>query len=371
VNELVCFNRLCEIKMVRFIQYHLLRGVMAGFVVAGCLSQNPVAGAEAKMPASDAIVKRAFISENPPFRSSHASTIVQTRSGAIMAAWFGGTAERNRDVSIWTARFDGGKWSAPAKVAEGIQADGQTRHPCWNPVLFQPKTGPLLLFYKVGPSPDAWWGMLRTSADDGQTWSAPRRLPENQVGPVRNKPVSLADGSLLCGASTENHGWRIHIERTPDLGATWERTPPINDGKEFAAIQPTILQWPAGKTQILVRTKQGCIAESWMGDDWKSWSPLKKTALPNPNSAIDGLVLADGRALLIYNQSSTARSPINAAVSHDGREWLTALTLEQEPGSEFSYPAVIQASNGLVHVTYTWKRQRIRHVILDPRKLRE
>ena len=114
-----------------------------------------------------------------------------------MAAWFGGTAERNRDVSIWTARFDGGKWSAPVKVAEGIQADGKTRHPCWNPVLFQPKAGPLLLFYKVGPSPDAWWGMLMTSSDDGQTWSAPRRLPEDQVGPVRNKPVSLADGSLL------------------------------------------------------------------------------------------------------------------------------------------------------------------------------
>ncbi len=288
-----------------------------------------------------------------------------------MAAWFGGTAERNRDVSIWTARFDGGKWSAPVKVAEGIQADGKARHPCWNPVLFQPKAGPLLLFYKVGPSPDAWWGMLMTSADDGQTWSAPGRLPEDQVGPVRNKPVSLADGSLLCGASTENHGWRIHIERTLDLGATWERTPPLNDGKEFAAIQPTILQWPSGKTQILVRTKQGCIAESWMGDDWKSWSPLKKTALPNPNSAIDSVVLADGRALLIFNQSSTARSPINVAVSHDGREWLTALTLEQEPGSEFSYPAVIQTSDGLVHVTYTWKRQRIRHVILDPRKLRE
>ncbi len=201
-----------------------------------------------------------------------------------MAAWFGGTAERNRDVSIWTARFDGGVWSAPVKVAEGTQADGQTRHPCWNPVLFQPKAGPLLLFYKVGPSPDTWWGMLMASTDDGQTWSTLRRLPEDQVGPVRNKPVSLADGSLLCGASTENHGWRIHIERTPDLGATWERTPPLNDGKEFAAIQPTILQWPSGKTQILVRTKQGCIAESWMGDDWKGWSPLKKTALPRNGS---------------------------------------------------------------------------------------
>src|SRR5713226_3536425 len=204
--------------MISSIQDGLLRGVKAGFVAAGCLCHNLVAVAEPKMPSSSAIVRSGFISENPPFRSSHASTIVQTRSRTIMAAWFGGTAERNRDVSIWTARFVGGEWSAPVKVAEGIEANGQTRHPCWNPVLFQPQVGPLLLFYKVGPSPDAWWGMLMTSADDGQTWSVPRRLPEGQVGPVRNKPVCLADFFLHGAATTENHGWRIHFERTPDLG---------------------------------------------------------------------------------------------------------------------------------------------------------
>ncbi|TMQ00008.1 MAG: sialidase [Verrucomicrobia bacterium] len=314
------------------------------------------------------LVKSEFIFETAPFASSHASTVVETKEG-LLAAWFGGPHERHPEVVIWTARHAGESWSAPVRAADGIQPDGQKRYPCWNPVLFQPKEGPLLLFYKVGPSPSTWWGMLMTSADSGKTWSKPKRLPDGQIGPVRNKPVEQPDGSLLCGASTEDKGWRIHLERTPDLGASWERTPPLNDGKELSLIQPTILQWPAGKVQVLCRSKQGKIFESWMGGDWKLWGPIRPTLLPNPNSAIDSVMLKDGRALLVYNHTPRDRSPLNVAVSGDGQHWQAALVLENQPG-EFSYPAVIQASDGLVHASYTWKRQRIRHVVIDPARLR-
>lgn len=314
------------------------------------------------------LVKSEFIFETAPFASSHASTVVETKEG-LLAAWFGGPHERHPEVVIWTARHAGESWSAPVRAADGIQPDGQKRYPCWNPVLFQPKEGPLLLFYKVGPSPSTWWGMLMTSADSGKTWSKPKRLPDGQIGPVRNKPVQQPDGSLLCGASTEDKGWRIHLERTPDLGASWERTPPLNDGKELSLIQPTILQWPAGKVQVLCRSKQGKIFESWMGGDWKLWGPIRPTLLPNPNSAIDSVMLKDGRALLVYNHTPRDRSPLNVAVSGDGQHWQAALVLENQPG-EFSYPAVIQASDGLVHASYTWKRQRIRHVVIDPARLR-
>jgi predicted neuraminidase len=312
-------------------------------------------------------VKAEFIVDQPSFPSSHASTIVETRDG-IMASWFGGPHERHPEVVIWTARLEGGKWSAPTQVADGIQADGKTRNPCWNPVLFQPKEGPLLLFYKVGPSPDAWWGMLMTSSDNGRTWSKPVRLPDGNVGPVRNKPVQWPDGSILCGSSTEDRGWQIHMERTLDLGANWERTPPLNDGTDPALIQPTILKWPSAKAQILNRSKQKAIYSSRMGDDWKQWSAPAPTLLPNPNSAIDGVMLRDGRALLVYNHTTNSRSPINVALSKDGEHWDAALILENTPG-EYSYPAVIQAGNGLAHITYTWKRQRIRHVVVDPAKM--
>ena len=163
------------------------------------------------------------------------------------AAWFGGTREGSPDVGIWLSRHENGKWTAPVEVATGVQS-ATNRYPCWNPVLFQPKPGPMLLFYKVGPSPSAWWGMLMTSADGGKTWLKPRRLPEGILGPIKNKPVELSSGDLLCPSSTEDHGWRVHFERTRDWGQTWETTGPLNDGREISAIQPSILlrrRWTA------------------------------------------------------------------------------------------------------------------------------
>jgi predicted neuraminidase len=314
------------------------------------------------------IVKAGFIFEQAPFPASHASTIAETKNG-LLAAWFGGTRERHPDVGIKTARYDGKNWSPPVEVANGVQDDGKTRYPCWNPVLFQPSKGPLLLFFKVGPSPDAWWGMLMKSTDQGQTWSKPARLPEGFVGPVRNKPIELPGGTLLCGSSTEDAGWRVHIERGFDLGERWEKTVPLNSTNEFGAIQPTILVHSLDDIQILCRTKQNVIVESWSKDLGKTWSPMTPTALPNPNSAIDAVRLRDGRFLLVYNHSASNRGILNVAVSSDGKQWKSALVLENQPG-EFSYPAVIQASDGLVHLTYTWKRQRIKHVVLDPAKLK-
>ena len=273
-------------------------------------------------------MKTEFIFERSTFAASHSSTIVETSDG-LLAAWFAGPQARHPEVSLWSARYDGKTWSAPTEVINGIQDDGR-RYQCWNPVLFQPSKGPLLLFYKVGPSPETWWGMSMTSTNQGQTWSKPVRLPQGFIGPVRNKPVELAEGSLFCGASTEDDGWRIHMERTADRGATWERTKPLNDRKESSLIQPTILRWPSGRTQILCRSKQGKVFESWMGDDWKRWEPIKPTLLPNPNSAIDSVLLNDGRALLVYNHTPDGRSPLNVAISRGGRQWNAATVLENE-----------------------------------------
>ncbi|HZM89144.1 MAG TPA: sialidase family protein [Blastocatellia bacterium] len=313
-----------------------------------------------------AIVKTEFIYDQAPFPSCHASTIVQTK-GVLVAAWFGGTDEKNPDVGIWVSRYDKRGWSKVVEVANGVQQP-DLRYPCWNPVLFQPERGPLLLFYKVGPSPSTWWGMLTTSTDGGATWSKPTRLPDGILGPIKNKPVQLRDGSILCGSSTEHAGWRVHMERTSDLGKTWQKTEPLNDRNEFGAIQPAILVHPSGAIQILCRSRQGKITESWSSDGGKTWSAMKVTSLPNPSAGIDAVVLRDGRALVVYNHTTRGRSPLNIAVSSDGKIWKAALTLEDQPG-EYSYPAVIQTGDGLVHVTYTWKRKLIKHVVIDPKKL--
>lgn len=314
-----------------------------------------------------ALLKKSFLFERGPTPTNHTSTLVETRDG-LLAAWIGGPESRHPSSAVFTARFDGRAWSKPARVIDGALSDGRTRYACWNPVLFQPSRGPLLLFYKVGPSPEGWWGMLASSTNQGRTWPAPARLPEGCIGPVRNKPVELSDGSLLCGASTEEGGWAVHMERAFDLVTRWEKTPNLRAPDGLQAIQPAIFRHGDGTFQILCRTKQGFVAEAWSKDDGRSWSELQRTALPNPNGAIDGLRLSDGRFLLVYNDSASERGTLSVAISKDGRDWSKVISLESAAG-EFSYPAVIQARDGLVHITYSWNRQRIRHAIVDPTKL--
>jgi len=314
-----------------------------------------------------AIVKEEFVYEKAPFPSCHASTLAETKDG-IVAAWFGGTREKNPDVGIWVSRHNKQGWSEVVEVANGVQESGE-RFPCWNPVLFQAPRGPLLLFYKVGTSPSRWWGMLTMSTNGGRTWSKPQRLPDSYLGPIKNKPVLLKDGTLLCPSSTEYAGWQVHLEMTSDFGKTWKKTEVLNDTKVFGAIQPTILVYPSGKLQILCRSEQKKITQSWSMDGGKTWTAMEATPLPNPNSGIDAVMLKDGRALLVYNHTEKGRSPLNIAISEDGKNWKPVLLLEDQPG-EYSYPAVIQTTDGLVHITYTWKRERIKHVVIDPRKLK-
>ncbi|MGH9158866.1 MAG: sialidase family protein [Vicinamibacteraceae bacterium] len=313
-----------------------------------------------------AIVQSEFIYERAPFPSAHASTIVETE-GKLVTAWFGGTEEGDPDVGIWLSRHDGRAWSAPVEVASGIQPDG-TRHPAWNPVLFQPSKGPLLLFYKVGPSPEEWWGLVKASKDRGRSWSDATRLPDGILGPIRAKPIELADGTLLAGSSTEHDGWLVHMEWSKEPLGAWSKSDPVNSADEWDAIQPTILDHGKGRIQILCRSKQGVVTQAWSEDSGRSWSPMTTTMLPNPSAGIDSVHLTDGRFLLVYNPTERGRHQLRLATSRDGESWTPTVMLENEPGG-FSYPAMIQARDGLVHVTYTWKRERIRHVVLDPAKL--
>lgn len=313
------------------------------------------------------LVKREFIYDVAPFAECHASTLVETSDG-LLAAWFGGTEEKDPDVGIWTARRDEKGWSQPVEVANGVQADG-TRYPTWNPVLFRPQDGPLTLFYKVGPDPRSWWGMYLTSQDEGRTWSAPQRLPEGILGPIKNKPVQLSDGTILSPTSTEHDGWRVHFERSTDGGENWQMIGPVNDGQKFSAIQPSILIHADGRLQAVGRSRQGKVFQIWSDDQGATWGEMTATELPNPSSGTDAVTLADGRHLLIYNHTARGRSPLNLAVSTDGRDWQAALVLEREAG-EYSYPAIIQTSDGLVHATYTWKRLRVMHVVIDPKQLK-
>lgn len=329
-----------------------------------------------------AVLLTEFIYEKAPFPEAHASTIVQMKDGRLAAAWFGGTKEQNIDVSIWFSVHEDGVWSAPREVATGMQADGRLL-PTWNPVLFQAPEGDLFLFYKEGRDPltKKSWGMVMRSSDGGETWKAPRRLEDNFYGPIKNKPVILSDGTWLSPSSEEEgpfEGWRLYVEYSRDGGETWTKSDYIESPENIDAIQPSVLFHEDGRLQMLARTRQGALAMTWSDDNGKTWSPIAASILPNPNSGADAVTLKDGRHLVVYNRSAHRperpgkgyRYPLNVAVSDDGLDWRDVLVLETEPRqSGYAYPAVIQAEDGLIHITYTFNRQGIAHVVLDPEKL--
>jgi predicted neuraminidase len=318
-----------------------------------------------------------FIYTSAPFASAHASTLVELRGGDVLAAWFGGSAEGKSDVAIWGARRHAGAWTAPFLLAR------EPKIASWNPVLFHSRDGRLWLYYKFGPVVREWTGARRYSDDEGKTWSKPEHLPAGLLGPIKDKPLVLGDGVIVSGSSVESYSsWAAWIERSTDNGRTWKTigpitlqttgvagvTPPASDGKEVVTgiIQPAVVSLGGRHLRLYARPSTSigriCVADSM--DEGLTWTAARPIDVPNPNSGIDAVGLRDGRVVLIYNDTSSGRSPLNLAVSRDGEHFTRFLTLESEPGAEFSYPAIIQAKSGDLEMTYTWKRQRIRFASL-------
>ncbi|TFF38910.1 sialidase family protein [Mucilaginibacter psychrotolerans] len=316
-------------------------------------------------------VKTELVFDAPPFAQCHASTIVETKKGELLIACFGGSAESRPDVSIWLKKLgDASEGPKPVMIADGV-IDSVTRYPTWNPVLFKLKTSRLFLFYKVGPNPREWWGMVKTSDDNGLSWSVAKALPKGILGPIKNKPIQLADGSILSPSSIEeNNGrWKVHIERSVDNGASWANIQVDTAGK-FDVIQPSILKYKNGSLQLLCRSKQGTVVQAWSYDKGKTWGTLSTSMLLNPNSGTDAVTLKSGRQLIVYNPDVpgkewyNGRSKLRVACSTDGSSWRDVAVLEDGTTEEYSYPAIIQTKDGLIHITYTFNRKNIKHVVL-------
>jgi predicted neuraminidase len=329
--------------------------------------------------ASTAPLQKEFIFTSAPFDSCHASTLVELRTGGLLAAWFGGTREGAPDVAIWASRRVGNQWSAPFEL---VREPGV---PAWNPVLFYTRDKRLWLYYKFGPSPETWAAGRRWSADDGNTWSAPEHLPAGLYGPIRAKPLVLDDGTIVSGTSVESyHSWAVWIERSTDDGATWTRIGPVTvrrrsdsqaaqpgrpgsmgeaQEQTYGIIQPSVVALGRQHLRLYARSTsligKICVADSF--DAGVTWTQARPIELPNPNSGIDALTLRDGRVALVFNNSEHNRTPLNLAVSTDGEHFLVFLTLEDQPG-EYSYPALIQGQDGDIRITYTWNRKRICYV---------
>ena len=326
-------------------------------------------------------IDQEFIFTSAPFPSCHASTIVELHNGGFLAAWFGGTKEGVNDVAIWGARRIHGQWSAPFLLAR------EPGVPAWNPVLFYTHDGRLWLYYRFGPSARTWTGSRIFSLDNGQTWSHAEHLPAGLLGPIKDKPLVLPDGVVVGGSSVESYSsWAAWIERSSDNGRTFSIFGPVTVPRAdapvaetadtasvpkedvYGIIQPTIVSLGGKKLRLYARSTRNigkiCVADS--ADEGRTWTEAHPIDLPNPNSGIDAVGLKDGRVVLIFNNTTTGRTPLNLAVSRDGEHFHLFATLEDAPG-EYSYPAIIQGKDGDLYATWTWKRERIRfaHISLS------
>ena len=311
-----------------------------------------------------------FVSENMPTPSCHASTIVELSNGDLLGAWFGGTREGAPDVAIWMARRTQTGWSRPARGSAGTRVgDVQS---C--PVSFcRRPTVAVLQVRTLARARGRQRGNI--AAMRALRWSITEHLPAGLYGPIRAKPLLLSDGTILSGTSVESYGsWACWVERSTDNGQSWTRIGPIAApltlaiqpaarGKPHGIIQPSLIDLGNRHIRLYARSTNNiariCQADSL--DGGLTWSAVKATELPNPNSGIDVIRLRDGRLVLIYNNTTSGRTPLNLAVSNNGDQWRNFYTLENAAG-EYSYPALIQARNGDLLISYTWNRVKIRFV---------
>ena len=314
--------------------------------------------------------KKEFIFKNErPFKSCHASTLLELENDTILVAWFGGTEEKCEDTAIWLSMKKNGEWSYPKVVADEVGI----AH--WNPVLFEAPDGRCLLYYKVGTNVDCWHTRWCVSCDQGHSWTEPRELISGDIGgrgPVKNKPIVSQDGTWLAPASIEQKDqWDSFVDISTDSGKAWVKSfyVPINH-KIFpreGIIQPTLWESLPGHIHMLIRSSSGYICRSDSIDGGRNWSEVYETSLPNNNSGIDLVKIRGSILALVYNpvqqkgEEWGTRSPLVVSFSSDnGISWPITCCLEKIEG-EFSYPAIVATEND-ISITYTWNRERIVYV---------
>jgi len=313
----------------------------------------------------------------------HAPSIVEVGSGVFLAAFYAGSEFHAPDTKIYIARYEQDTWSASSVVASSDEVTtnlpsttskrpGET--PCWDPALCM-VGNTVFLFYKIGESPSSWTGFLKRSSDGGKTWSKGEMLARyGVVGPHKNKPVLLPDGSLVCPSARSSwQSWTGYADILQNAGTaneTWKAAGPLTyEDPASGILQPTIFFDRDNNLRMLFRTKNlPFLCSTKSSDGGVTWSKPELTTLQSNDSCCDAVTLRNKHVLLVYNDLPAGdRYKLDLAISDDGgTTWKNIVVLEQGKDKEkhICFPAIIQASDDAVHVLYVYNYENITHVRL-------
>lgn len=356
--------------------------------------------------------------------STHAASLVELSDGRIRAFWFAGSREGAQDVEIRSAVFDpaSDRWGTEQIIANREDTQRSLLRyvkKLGNPVAQRAADGTLWLFY-VTVSLGGWAGSsitAITSGDDGATWSPARRLISspfiNISTLVKGMPFSYSDGTIGLPVYHEFIGkfgevLRIDSSGRIDKGGAIVDKQRLSSGK--SSLQPVVLVKSAQQALVLMRHSGASpkrVIATMTDDAGQHWSLPAKTSLANPDAAISGVALPDGRILVALNNAEENRDALSLVISSDGGvTWKTVYQLEDQRGQrldearyliaagelaktteagitdatgyaksaqrikcqaqscgfEFSYPYLIQTQRGDFHLVYTWNRSFIKHI---------
>jgi len=337
---------------------------------------------------NDPFIRHDFINPDSKTGMVHVGSICEMSDGQLGAVWYGGTREGAKDVAIYFSTKPSGPkkpWSSPRIIVNRESATRELNRyikKVGNPVIFSGPENRLWLIY-VSITVGGWSGSslnVKASLDGGRTWQNSQRLT---LSPFFNISELVKGRPLPLGLAENNENkdhfaipiyheffgyfpeilW-IGFSRTN--GDVFYEKSRMAGGSSF--LQPSIAPLNALSARAFFRCLSPArkIATARTDDGGRTWSTPESLHLPNPDSAVDALPLTRDRILMAFNDSQNNREVLELAVSNDqGSNWIRIHTLEIRPHEEFSYPYMIRARNGLIHLVYTWKRKRIRHWVFN------
>ncbi len=321
----------------------------------------------------------------PTLPSCHASTLLALPDGDLLVAFYAGSVEKAADVSILLCRYVAAEnaWCSPELLVD------MPSRSVGNPLLFRHRSGVIHLYYLVMEG-NKWHHCTihqRTSTDGGLTWGPSTLFRAAPGWTTRNNLIVLQEGDLLFPLSDNVAGCSVML-RSADGGQTWQEAGRIPSSP--ANEQPAVVQLDDGSLLAYMRTggKGGACWESRSTDGGCTWSKAQPGPFKNPNSAMAMIRHTGGGLVTVYNDSDhyRYRTPLKVALSLDqGASWPFVRVLEDRPGEftylttrldnsdsiEYSYPAIAESADGLVHVTYTNCRENIKETLFNLAWLKE